>query len=74
MFGGAALVTHQEDLIGTLAERGVVGAVHWSLAGELGVELADVIGRLLPKEDHQLIILQGQGTGHRGCCNSPDMV
>lgn len=38
-------------MIGALAERGVVGTVHRSLAGELGVELADVIGRLLPREE-----------------------
>lgn len=60
LLGGMALVTHQEDLIGTFAECGVVRAVHWSLAGELGVELADVISRLLPKETGQLIILQGR--------------
>lgn len=42
--------THQEGLIGTLAERGVIRAVHWSLAGELGVKLADVISRLLATE------------------------
>lgn len=61
--GGTVLFTHQEDLIGTFAECGVVGAVHWSLAGKLGVELADVIGRLLPKETGHLIILQGLVTG-----------
>ena len=66
--GGTALVTHQEDLIGTFAERGVVGAVHWSLAGELGVKLAHVISRLLPKEAGQTIILQGHKTAHRGRC------
>lgn len=48
--GATALVTYQEDLIGTFAECGVIGAVHWSLAGELGVELAGVISRLLPKQ------------------------
>lgn len=48
-----APVTHQEDLVGTFAERGVVGAVHWSLAGELGVKLAGVISRLLPKQASQ---------------------
>lgn len=60
--GGTGLVTHQEHLIGTFAERGVIRAIHWSLAGELGVKLADIISRLLPKEAAQLIILQGQVT------------
>lgn len=62
LLGGTELVTHQEDLIGTFTERGVVRAVHWSLAGELGVKLADVISRLLPEEADQLIILKGQVT------------
>lgn len=53
--GGTDCITHQEDLIGTFTERRVVRAVHWSLAGELGVELAGVISRLLPKEAGLLI-------------------
>lgn len=48
--GGTERITHQEDLIGTFTECRVIRAVHWSLAGELGVELAGVISRLLPKE------------------------
>lgn len=55
-------VTHQEDLIGTFAERRVVRAVHWSLAGELGVKLTDIISWLLPKETGLFIILQEQVT------------
>lgn len=38
-----APVTHQEDLIGAFTEHGVIGAVHWSLTGELGIKLADII-------------------------------
>lgn len=53
--GGTERITHQEDLIGTFTERRVIRAVHWSLAGELGVELAGVISRLLPKEAGLLI-------------------
>lgn len=33
---------YQKGLIGALAEGGVVRAVHWRLAGELGVELTHV--------------------------------
>lgn len=40
---------YQEDLVGTFAEHGVVRAIHWSLASELGVKLTGVISRLLPK-------------------------
>lgn len=35
---------YQEGLIGALAEGGVVGTVHWRLAGELGVKLTHVFG------------------------------
>lgn len=38
---------YQEGLIGALAEGGVVGTVHWRLAGELGVKLTHVFGGLL---------------------------
>lgn len=58
---GFTVVTHQEDLIGTFTERGIIGAVHWCLAGELGVKLTDIIGRLLPKEL--------SGKGHIGHCS-----
>lgn len=65
-WGSTGLVTHQEDLIGTFAERGVVRAIHWSLAGKLGVKLANIISRLLPKQTGQLYHLEA--TGRRGGC------
>lgn len=38
---------YQEGLVGTLADDGVIRAVHGGLAREAGVELADVLLRLL---------------------------
>ena len=49
--GGGGGRSYQEDLVGALAEGGVVRAVHRGLAGELGVKLAEIIGRLLPGEE-----------------------
>lgn len=51
---------YQEDLVGTFAQHGVVRAIHWSLARELGVKLTGVIGRLLPKQVGQWITWQVQ--------------
>lgn len=50
----SASVTHQEDLIGTFAERGVVRTVHGGLAGEFGVKLAGVISWLLRKKSRSV--------------------
>lgn len=38
---------YQEGLVGTLADDGVIRAVHGGLAREAGIELADVLLRLL---------------------------
>jgi len=54
--------THQKDLISTFAERGVIRAVYRSLAGELGVKLADVISRLLSKRNVSFNYRTGTGT------------
>lgn len=42
-----ASTPYQEGLVGTLTDDGIIGAVHGGLACEAGIELADILLRLL---------------------------